>query len=508
MSLIKKKYETLAPRVEYLCDEVVLTLAWKKASAYVRRHNWYADTLELDASGLNLEGLTQKWASEVADGLYEPAPARLVPAPKSSRWGFAEDLPGGWGPLPSLDSRDDVSAPLTLRPLAHVGIREQTVATAALLCLANCIETAQGNPATKVTEALQKKVFSYGNRLSCRWSSDNRRATFSWGSSDTYSRYYADYQQFIARPREVAATLDDELHDDDARVFLLKLDISAYYDRIDIPRLVEKLKMEYRRYQDNDVERPVDDDAFWIAAEAALTFEWSAADDELKGLLKGGELPRGLPQGLMASGFFANAYLLAFDRAIGRTCQRRNVIQVGGRKSRVILHDYCRYVDDLRLVVSSDDLRLNLAELQTDMTEWVQRQLDKSLGDIGGASTLILNSEKTEIELLSKVATGTSVANRMRQVQKQLSGPFDLSSLEELETTLNGLLSMAEMEGSTSKVRNTRGLPSLALVTKPPMDVRDDTLTRFVAFRLCRSLKQRRLLIDLGEKCENGTVGD
>ncbi|WP_208328095.1 hypothetical protein, partial [Burkholderia sp. B10] len=94
MSLIKTKYERLAPRMEYLCDEVVLALAWKKASAYVRRHNWYADTLELDASGLNLEGLTQAWSFEVANKHYEPNPARLVPAPKNGRWGFAENLPG------------------------------------------------------------------------------------------------------------------------------------------------------------------------------------------------------------------------------------------------------------------------------------------------------------------------------------------------------------------------------------------------------------------------------
>lgn len=508
MSLVKTKYETLAPRMEYLCDEVVLALAWKKASAYVRRHNWYADTLELDASGLNLEGLTQAWSSELASLRYEPTPARLVPAPKNGRWSFAEDLPGGWGPLPSPDDQDGASAELALRPLAHLGIREQTVSTALLLCLADCIETAQGNPAVKATDALKKGVFSYGNRLYCRWSDDDSQAKFSWGSSDTYSRYYADYQQFVARPREVAATLEDELKTNDMRVFLVKLDVSAYYDRIKIPLLIKKLQNEYTQYRGDDVDNPLDEDAFWLTAEAALTFKWSAADEEFKGLLKGGELPHGLPQGLMASGFFANAYLLDLDRAIGRACQKRSFIKVGDGDSRVRLHDYCRYVDDLRLVVSTDDPHLDFAELQTDIRDWVQRQLDKSLGDAQGKSTLTLNSAKTEIELLSHVAKATSVASRMRQVQQQLSGPFDLSSLRDLETALNGLLSMAEVEGATSKTRKPRGVPALALVTKPPMDVRDDTLTRFAAFRLCKSLKQRRLLTDLGEKRENGTAGD
>jgi hypothetical protein len=494
--------------MEYLCDEVVLALAWKKASAYVRRHNWYADTLELDVSGLNLERLTESWSDEVANALYKPAPARLVPAPKNGRWGFAEDLPGGWGPLPFPGDQIGGSPELSLRPLAHVGIREQTVATAVLLCLADCIETAQGNPTAKATKALEKGVFSYGNRLYCRWSEDDSQAKFSWGSSDTYSRYYADYQQFVARPREVAAALESELENDETRVLLVKLDISAYYDRINIPLLIQKLKNEYGKYKRDDSERPIDDDAFWVVAEAALTFEWSSVDDRLRGVLKDKELPRGLPQGLMASGFFANAYLLELDRSIGRACQRGLAIKVGARRSRVRLHDYCRYVDDLRLVVTTDDPELDVAKLQAAITNWTQRQLNTSLGGAQGKDTLFLNGAKTEIELLSKIAKGTSIANRMRHVQQQLSGPFDLSSLEDLETALSGLLSMAEVEGGLSKVRKPGGVPALALVTKPPMDVRDDTLTRFAAYRLCKSLKQRRLLTDLGETRENGTAGE
>ncbi|MGA3949254.1 RNA-directed DNA polymerase [Ralstonia nicotianae] len=168
----------------------------------------------------------------------------------------------------------------------------------------------------------------------------------------------------------------------------MKLDVSAYYDRIKIPLLVEKLRNEYALYWAQDIDRSVDENAFWQAAEIALTFQWSDADEESKGLLKGGELPRGLPQGLMASGFFANAYLLEFDRAVGLACTRQDTIRVGDRKSKVRLHDYCRYVDDLRLVVSTDDPELDLTKLQTDVTDWIQKRLDKSLSDARGASTL------------------------------------------------------------------------------------------------------------------------
>lgn len=78
MRLIQDKYRLLAPRLEHFSDLVVLSLAWKMASAYVRRHNWYADNLELDSSGLDLEGLPQAWAAELASGVLEPGPARLV----------------------------------------------------------------------------------------------------------------------------------------------------------------------------------------------------------------------------------------------------------------------------------------------------------------------------------------------------------------------------------------------------------------------------------------------
>lgn len=506
MSLVAERYARLAPRVEYLGDPTVLALAWKKASTYTRRHNWYADTLELDASSLNLQKLTETWAAEVSQGVYRPAVARLVPAPKNGRWVFDSAMPGGWGPAPSQSEDVAKRDVVTLRPLAHLGIREQTVATAVLLCLADCIETAQGDTAVSAMEALGRRVFSYGNRLFCKWDRDRRQARFSWGSSDTYSRYYADYQKFVARPREVAALLDDTLGTAANRIYLVKLDISAYYDHIQIPRLVEKLRREYSAYSDAYESHPADDEEFWTRAEAAFTIGWSDDDQAAAILLKGGKLPGGLPQGLMASGFLANAYLLDFDRAVGNACIRKRTIRVD--RYKVTLHDYCRYVDDLRLVISTKDPDLDVSRLETALTSWVQEQLDESLGDGGGDSTLTLNSAKTEVELLSKVAKATSVASRMKQVQQQLSGPFDLSSLEELETSLNGLLSMAELDGSGSRRSGGHHIPSLALVTKPPMDVRDDTLTRFAAFRLCKSLKQRRLLTDLLEAGDGGTAGD
>lgn len=504
MSLIKEKYRFLAPRLEYLSDPVVLSLAWKKASAYVRRHNWYADTLELDSSGLDLDGLTQTWSAELASGAFEPGVARLVPAPKNGRWGFHPDLPGGWGPL-SAGENEAVVEQAPIRPLAHLGVREQTAAASVMLCLADCIESAQGNPAVASEEALGKGIFSYGNRLYCQWSNDDKVARFAWGSADTYSRYYQDYQRFVARPREVASALEADASFRGQRIFVVKLDLSSFFDGIDIEKLVAKMRTEYTAFKNAMHSQRPDDDEFWVAAARILKLQWSPADEGLAALLKGGNLPRGLPQGLMASGFLANAYLLDFDRAMGRACIEGHHVDVG--EAQVVVHDYCRYVDDLRLVVAAD-FDLTPSQFEGPLASWVQKELDMSIGVIDGKGGLRINEKKTESELLTHVAGATSVAARMRRVQQQLSGPFDFSSLEELETALNGLLSMAEAESTYARRRPAGDLPSLAVVSRPPMDVRDDTLTRFAAFRLCKSLRHRRLLADLNEKHDGRTAGD
>lgn len=55
MTIINEKYLALSPRKEYLVDPVILAQAWKKSHSYIRRHNWYADVLELDLSTITLE---------------------------------------------------------------------------------------------------------------------------------------------------------------------------------------------------------------------------------------------------------------------------------------------------------------------------------------------------------------------------------------------------------------------------------------------------------------------
>jgi hypothetical protein len=374
--------------------------------------------------------------------------------------------------------------------------------------MAECIESAQGDPAVDVGDALTKGVFSYGNRLYCRWDVDSRYAQFSWGSADTYSRYFHDYQRFVERPRKVAERLGTGSQICSSAVYIVKLDLSAFFDRIDVDQLIVTLRSEYARFCGVDETRGADDEEFWTLARKGLDFRWAPEDESKAGLLKDERLPTGLPQGLMPSGFFANAYLLEFDRAVGSACQQHE--QLGSQEGSVTLHDYCRYVDDLRLVVSTGSL-MSEESVKNQISGWIQSHLDRHSGSgcAGDTGSLIINSTKTEVELVSRVAGATSIGTRMRRLQRQLSGPFDVAALEQLETGLNGLLSIAESSSLREPLRvATEGFPRLSNLLNPPLDVRDDTLTRFAAYRLTKSLRHRRLLMDLSEQRDGQLAGE
>ncbi len=187
MKLVAKKYRLLKPEISYLADEVVIAQAWKKSHNYIRNFNWYADTLALDISALGIESDARNWANQISKGtsLYE---LDLVLAAKSERWII--DKEKGWIPK-TEDTKRGKNPPI--RPLAHITIRDQTWATAAMMCLADAVETAQGdcssNQEDESVEALQaKQIYSYGNRLVCSWNKDNT-AWFHWGNSDVIGSF-------------------------------------------------------------------------------------------------------------------------------------------------------------------------------------------------------------------------------------------------------------------------------------------------------------------------------
>ena len=228
MKLIKPFFKKLEPSIEYLSHEVIIAQAWKKTHAYIRTHNWYADTLALDVSALGLKLNVERWAKQIGDDSYELFPLELIPAAKSEEW--IVDSEKGWipksevgqkceqlsrcldkpidncpnAPVDQYCKKDKGDAELRkkkppLRPLAHLKVRDQTWATSAMLCLADVVESAQGDCSENDFQvARSNNVYSYGNRLLCDWKGS--KAWFRWGNSQTYRKFFTDYQKFLKRP--------------------------------------------------------------------------------------------------------------------------------------------------------------------------------------------------------------------------------------------------------------------------------------------------------------------
>jgi len=86
MKLIDPFFKKLRPQIDHLSHEVIMAQAWKKTHAYMRTHNWYADTLGLDISALGLEHNVKDWAEQVKASATFLHPMELVPAAKSEEW--------------------------------------------------------------------------------------------------------------------------------------------------------------------------------------------------------------------------------------------------------------------------------------------------------------------------------------------------------------------------------------------------------------------------------------
>ena len=172
--------------------------------------------------------------------------------------------------------------------------------------LADAVETAQGDTSEKDGLKAQKSgVFSYGNRLHCRWDSTgkpNTRAHFSWGNSRIYSQYFQDYRVFLARPRDVCAELYSRVPTD-RELYEVSPDIKSFYDCVDRKALIGQLKVLYDEFVESFSlsEQSVSDKDFWEITDHIFDWEWALEDQRHAPKINGSKvLPRGLPQGLIA----------------------------------------------------------------------------------------------------------------------------------------------------------------------------------------------------------------
>ena len=499
MPQIDPKYDRLKLTAEYMTDPMLMALAWKKAHDYIRNTNWYADNFELDISALSLEDRCRDWTQVIKKGKTKFQDLKLIPAPKTSQWHFAipksakellkenDDEVGSynekcyclrWQPLHLEDVK--------LRPLAHIGIKEQTIMTLIMMCLANEVEALQGDPATDYGEVHEKKVVSYGNRIYCRYSEDSEGkliAEHNYGATTIYSKYFTDYRKFLQRPYHFAAKALPEKSPDE-EVYLIELDLSQFFDLIDREKLFEKIRHIVRDEQDTSITEKDNVDTLF---KAFNHWSWSACAKDAYHLCATDKVktPRkGLPQGLVASGFLSNIYMLDLDAKISTSISS---VLSKNSKSKVTLIDYCRYVDDMRLVVTGPAWSKNNTtprkNIQSVVNDWLKPKL-KRLG-------LELNPDKTKVEVYRGRSKG--ISSVLETHQSSGSGPISNESADELITQLESLLMLSNSSKVDQDSENSNcKINRLAAIEKSVFDVREDTLKRFAANKITRILNEKR----------------
>lgn len=489
MSLLDKKYSELKPEKDYLSDLVVLAQAWKKSNQHIRMTNSYADNFELDRTTIDLENKLEKWQSALEKRQFSFEPLALVPAPKTSQWEFVKhtkDNGNSKNNSKKLDKKQFLSSSLDelftpryshtwkaatdddgnikgLRPIAHISIADQTVLTALLMCLANKVETLQGDSTTDFDKVHDEKIVNYGNRLYCQYIDD--KANFSWGNSTTYSRFFADYRKFLERPKYFGKqALNYKISDE--QVYEVHLDLEKFYDTVDRALLVDKIK-KLANNKDRLLNKILKafDEWQWDE-ESPDIFDAVCKSDKVP------NIPKGIPQGLVAGGFLANIYLLDFDKWLAE--------KIGTNlKETIRLVDYSRYVDDMRLIIVADK-----NEKADEIKVFIDKYLGAELEKIG----LSLNDDKTLVEKFKPKNGG--ISTKLNDIQSKMSGPISFNEIDEHLGNLEGLVTLAAQLNNASD--NNENNNPLATIEKPVQDVRDDTLLRFCANKIHALLKQKR----------------
>jgi len=457
------------PDLAVLREEYVLVQSWKKTASYIRHHNWFADTLELDRVTVNLPS----FLAELRGLLEHPSrwhndPLRIVPAPKSQRWRISADSTR-WEPAKARSLGEK------LRPLAHASLKDQVIATALMLCLANRVETIQGNPNSDLKNPQSRRnVVSYGNRLFC--DTIGQELHHRWGSAKLYRGYFQDYRRFLSRPEIVAETVSGV---PGRRTLIVHSDLRQFYDRVR-PQSLQR--------QINALRRKNDDPRFYALARRVLNWDWDRRDSrevDMYARQSGitGFSRVALPQGLVASGFFANVTLLAFDQGLRDSLNQE--IEPGVR-----LEDACRYVDNLRLVLSVDS-GLSLIDAERIAGKFLAKLLGRH------ATGLSVSEEKTVAAAYGGDERPlVRQSRKMARIQAAVSGGFDALGGAEILDAVQGLIRSQERYSKERvEKENWRLLPV--------PDAADPTVARFAAGRFRRTFRSLRpLLPDVDESAQ------
>ena len=464
----------LFPTLKDLSDESVLFQAWKKTSAYIRSHNWYADTLELDWQSLRVPTLIKEIQTQLAEGTWTPARLLMVPAPKSQEWITTQS---DWHPKAKSAAR---TVAVKIRPLAHVAIMDQVLATAISLCLADRVETLQGNPARGLkTIEDRKRVLSYGNRLFCDVLNENF-LFHRWGSRKLYRGFSSDYARFLSRPELVARGVD---LGENAEVAVVTADLSRFYDRVRPWLLTERLEA---------IKQSTEETAFFELAGQLFNWKWH---DEKRAFAYEEDARKqnapletfqsiALPQGLVASGFLSNIVLLPFDRAMADAINQ-TIFEVSER--RFTLLDACRYVDDIRLVLTVPK-GASEQEIEETVVAWLSSLLDSQ------RTGLLIERSKVRAVVRGR-ETGRFIVPQSKaasRIQSEISGGFDASQGAQIIDAIEGFFNAQRRFPQAENGSDRDSGATLHGVA----DMRDDTAARFAAARFRKTFRSLRPLLE------------
>jgi hypothetical protein len=462
--------QTLYPTLEDLKMECVLMQAWKKTSAYLRYHSWYADTLGLDIEALRITEFIKQIQERLGNPEdFEPRQLKIVPAPKNQSWAYVN---GEWSP-------QEINIDKKLRPLAHVDLQDQVIATAMMLCLADRVETRLGDPRLSIAkEQNRKRTLAYGHRLFCD-GEGNVQLRHRWGSSKLYRNFSQDYKTFLERPKIVANELRTRSKNGESEfeIAIIQSDLSKFYDRVRPNLLHSKLRL---------LKRGEKEDSFFQLAERLLDWRWVDRARADRYAVEH-EIPRfsevALPQGLVASGFFANIALLDFD-----TVLRERIGKVIDENMSLTLHDACYYVDDFRMVLAFPKGSIQIEE--EDVRHRVISILQDTLTST--AAGLEVSEKKTEVTIEGRDKRFLVKQSReAARIQKQVSGMFDMLHGTELIGAIEGFFH-TQLRYSTSDNKKADGL----LVGVP--DMADGTAARFAAGKFRSTFRSLRPLLSDG----------
>lgn len=477
----------VGPYVNLLRNKGFISQAYKKVNSFLRDNSWYVDHLQLDCINLNLQENLNIFVNETKKKHI----IDIIPAPKHSIWTFPEGKEkesfDAWKPEKELE----------LRPIADVPIYLQVKAMAIVMCLADFFESQQKEIKEDISDILKGGFYSYGNRLDVLWHDVNgeQRALYHTGSSSIYEKYFKNYKLFLKRPNQVAHHYHSSLGVN-KKIYIISLDIEKFYDNVDLAILYKKIS---NSLINNPQYNLYDVNVFCEKCEEILNWKYNQQYTELV------DIKKGLPQGLAASGFLSNIYLLEFDNLFSGLINknimdvlRKHEIKLSEKKYDFKIRDYCRYVDDLRLVIETDK-RFEEKHLKEAINELVNEYLKYDIETLYKnepkvkkdkliKKSLNVNTEKTNTTDFSKFSRPIS---RMLNSQRALAS--GTPSIQDVEMNLDSLKNMF-MLSSFEKQKVNSGL-AISNIVETRFDLKTTTVKKFLTTEFKKHIKSKEMLV-------------